>query len=311
MLHQFNPSILRLLRVFNAVAKYRGFTAAETVLNVGQPTISTHIKELEGILGFEVCERGRSGFRLTDAGQRLYESTQRLERDLAAFIAAANDIRDDLQGSVTIGIPHVLSRIPTLTGLHQAIGKLRREFPSIQIEIHLDTQREIETGVIDGRYDLAISGTHLKAKNIEVTPLFGMTLRLYCAQGHPLFAVPDSQISADLLLEHSAVIHMFDVSRQLPYDVTNSLVTESSEVSIFYILSGAFVGYLSEYVAEEWVGKGQLRAIRPDVYSYDAPGGLVVQNLSVMSPAVRKVVEVLVELNDQRAGWSGGSQTAM
>ncbi len=38
---------LRLLRVFVAVVEARGFTAAQTVLNVGASTISNHISALE------------------------------------------------------------------------------------------------------------------------------------------------------------------------------------------------------------------------------------------------------------------------
>jgi LysR family transcriptional regulator, transcriptional activator for bauABCD operon len=299
MLRRFNPSILRLLRVFNAVAKHRGFTAAETVLNIGQSTISSHIKDLEELLGCELCERGRSGFRLTEAGRRLYESSQRLERDLAAFLSAANDIRYELHGSVRIGIPHVVSRIPTVTGLHLAIGEMRRDHPSVQIEIHLDTAREIEEGVVEGRYDLAIGATHLKAKNLQITPLFGMKIGLYCSRGHPLYGVPDAQITADRLSEHSAEILIFDAHQQHPCQSSSLMIMESSEVILFYVLSGAFVGYLSEYVAQEWVDRGMIRALRPEVYSYDAPGALILQIRALDNPIVRKVKEVLLRISER------------
>lgn len=305
VLKTFHPSMLRLLRVFHAVATYKGFTAAETVLNIGQPTISSHIKELEDRLGFDLCERGRSGFRLTPAGQSLYESTQRLERELAGFIASVNGIRDELKGSVRIGIPHVISRIPTLTRLHLLIGQVRREFPDIHVEIHLDTQREIEEGIVDGRYDLAVSGVDFRAKNVEVIPLFDMHLRLYCSRGHQLFMVPDEEITREMLLESSAVMQVYDTQRQAPFDVKNALAVPSSEVSLFYVLSGQYLGYLSEHVSRRWEENGHLRAIRPAEYTYSAPGGLIVHGRSADSPAVRKVVELLLEIHAPDAVGNG------
>ena len=300
MLRRFNPSVLRLLRVFNAVARHRGFTAAETVLNIGQSTISRHVKDLEDLVGYELCDRGRAGFRLTDAGQRLYESVQRLERDLAAFISSANDIHDELRGSIRIGIPHVISRIPTLTGLHRAIGELRRDYPLVQVDLHLDSAREIEEGVMEGRYDLAFSGMHTTTKNIHFAPLFPMRIGLYCCRGHPLFDVPDAEITSELLLEHDAVTLMYETEHQRPYQSRATMNLESSEVSIFYILSAAFVGYLSEYVAQEWVDRGALRPLRHDQFSYNSPGGVSVQKRSLNNPIVRLVMSVLVRLKSER-----------
>ncbi len=294
MLRRFNSSILRLLRVFNAVARHRGFTAAETVLNIGQSTISRHVKDLEELVGYELCDRGRAGFKLTDAGQRLYESVQRLERDLAAFISSVNEIHEELHGSIRIGMPHVLSRIPAVTGLPRAIAELRRNHPFVQIDLHLDSAGEIEEGVIEGRYDLILSGMHLRSKNVHLVPLFPMKIGLYCAKGHPLFDVPDEAITDSLVLEHDAVM-LGKNEHQRPFGSTSTLIIESSEVSIFYVISGAYIGYLSEYVAQEWVDRGVLRPLCHQKFSYDSPGAIAVQTRSMDNPIVRFVLGVLTQ----------------
>jgi LysR family transcriptional regulator, transcriptional activator for bauABCD operon len=296
MLRRLNPSVLRLLRVFNAVARHRGFTAAETVLNIGQSTISRHVKDLENLVGYELCDRGRAGFRLTEAGQRLYESVQRLERDLAAFISSVNEIHDELRGSIRIGIPHVISRIPTLTGLHRVVGELRRDHPLVHVDIHLDSAREVEEGIVEGRYDMVMSAAHMKTKNIQFVPLFPMKIGLYCCKGHPLFDVPDAEITSELLLEHDGLTLMYETEHQRPYQSRAVMNLESSEVAIFYILSTAYVGYLSEYVAHEWVERGMLRPLHHDEFSYNSPAGMSVQKRSLDNPIVRLVMSVLTRL---------------
>ena len=50
---------LRLLRLFITVVQTGGFTAAANQRNVGRPTISTQMADLETRLGMRLCERGR------------------------------------------------------------------------------------------------------------------------------------------------------------------------------------------------------------------------------------------------------------
>ena len=69
---------LRVLRVFDAVVRHGGFAAAQAELNINQSTISNHITALEERLGVKLCQRGRSGFRLTEKGEIVVEAIERL-----------------------------------------------------------------------------------------------------------------------------------------------------------------------------------------------------------------------------------------
>ena len=88
MLSNLSESDIRLLRVFSAVVDAGGFSAAQIDLNVSQSTISTHMTALEQRLNVRLCERGRSGFRLTERGQLIYQAAQRL-------FAAIDEFRSD------------------------------------------------------------------------------------------------------------------------------------------------------------------------------------------------------------------------
>ena len=76
MLGQPSDLDLRLIRVFLAVVDAGGVTPAQATLNVGQSTISTQLSTLETRLGYRLCERGRSGFRLTARGEQFVDSAQ-------------------------------------------------------------------------------------------------------------------------------------------------------------------------------------------------------------------------------------------
>lgn len=294
MLKRLNPNDLRLLRVFHEVARLKGFTAAEAALELNQPTISNHVKALEERLGFPLCVRGRAGFKLTPSGEQLFQATQTLERYLAGFASAVAEIRQHLAGHVRIGMPHILSRFPNLVGVPKAIARIREQSPDIQVEVHLDHQQEIENGVLDGRYDLAIGAIQLKSSKVNVIPLFKVPANLYCARSHPLFNRADRSITAGELRKCQAVMHHFDTEKQKPLDPARATLTRSSEGSVFYVLSGHFIGYLSEHVAASWRMKGELRAIRPEVYRYEAAGGIAIQKDRMNSTLLRVVTDALV-----------------
>jgi len=59
------------LRVFAAVARCGGFTAAARELGISQPAVSQHISELEKELDRALFTRRRNGVTLTPDGERL------------------------------------------------------------------------------------------------------------------------------------------------------------------------------------------------------------------------------------------------
>ena len=93
MLSNLSESDIRLLRVFSAVVDAGGFSAAQIDLNVSQSTISTHMTALEQRLGVRLCERGRSGFRLTERGTLIYQAAQRLFSAIDEFRSDAGAAR--------------------------------------------------------------------------------------------------------------------------------------------------------------------------------------------------------------------------
>lgn len=61
------------LRVFEAAARLRSFTAAALALGTTQPAVSQQIKRLEEQLGTRLFDRIYRGIELTEAGQMLFE----------------------------------------------------------------------------------------------------------------------------------------------------------------------------------------------------------------------------------------------
>ena len=155
MLNNLNEGDIRLLKVFAKVVDAGGFSAAQIDLNISQSTISTHMTSLEQRLGVRLCDRGRSGFRLTERGQLIYQASQRLFAALDEFRSDAGAARNCLTGNLAVGIVDSLITNPVCC-LHQAIAAFNHKAPEVQFTIRVTSPAEIERMVLEGSCDLGL-----------------------------------------------------------------------------------------------------------------------------------------------------------
>src|SRR5258708_1931781 len=106
---------LRRLHVFCAVTRCGGFAAAESELQMGLPSISRVIKDLEIRLGVRLCQRGRVGFELTEQGRHVYAASLQLTADLKRFEANMSSIHSVMAGTLTLGLIDTLLTDSSLT----------------------------------------------------------------------------------------------------------------------------------------------------------------------------------------------------
>ena len=66
------------LKVFDTVAKRLNFTKAANELNITQPAVTKHIKEIELNLNIKLFERNGTKIKLTKAGEILLKYTEEI-----------------------------------------------------------------------------------------------------------------------------------------------------------------------------------------------------------------------------------------
>lgn len=73
---------IRQLQVFEAVARLESYSRAQQELGISISAISNAMSQLEGQLGFTLCQRGRGGFSLTEKGQQFLQQAIRVLSEL-------------------------------------------------------------------------------------------------------------------------------------------------------------------------------------------------------------------------------------
>lgn len=288
---------LRLLRVFDAVVRHRGFAAAQAELNVSQSTISTQITALEERLGVTLCRRGRAGFRLTQKGEIVHAAVVKLIAATEEFVTETAALRGTLSGTLRIGLVDHVVTDPNFR-LPEAIAALERRARSVRFELAQGSPQEFQTRVLDGSLHLAIGSFPHKVAGLNYRKLYDEENFLYCAQGHPLWSVPDAALTPEFVSSMRAVGRSYwrdDHWNNRDFPQTTAMA-QGLEQQLVMILSGAFIGYMPDHSARRWVEAGRLRAILPQRFLYRCPFEAITRPDAEASPlaqAMRSELEAV------------------
>ena len=260
---------LRVLRVFDAVVRHGGFAAAQAELNVSQPTISNHITALEQRLGVSLCQRGRSGFRLTEKGEMVFAATQRLLRSLDDFSEEVGSLRGRLAGRLNIGLVDCIATDPN-SRLHDVIGCFRARPNDVTLCLHQELPQVLQEKVLKGDLHLGVGSFPHKIKGIDYTPLYEEAHGLYCGRGHPLFDVAESEVDIATLREEPIVSRGYwrDEHRKALGFNNVAAIAYQIEPQLVSVLSGRYIGFLPLHYARSWVESGALQRLCTDEILY-------------------------------------------
>ncbi|MBR9828670.1 MAG: LysR family transcriptional regulator [Oceanospirillales bacterium] len=272
---QLSDVDLRMLRIFRAVVESGGFSAAEVELNISRAAISIAMADLEVRLGFKLCQRGRSGFSMTDEGRNVYEFTLQLLSSLEEFKTRVNSLHAHLKGELNIGITDNLVTMPRMH-ITRALSRLKEVGPEVRINIRMSPPNEIELAVLDGRLHVGIVPLHRALAGLDYLPLYDEESCLYCSNDHPLFKT--TEVETTSLMAWDAVVPAYAQSADIKrhYQPLNGVATATDREGIaFLILTGAYIGFLPKHFAARWVDEGRMRAIAPETQHFITPFAVI------------------------------------
>lgn len=96
--------LLRQVRCFLAVARGGSFSAAARALNLSQPSLGVHIRQLEQRYRVRLFERGARGARLTPAGERLLPRAEALLAEAEGVEALLRELGQATPLTLTLGV---------------------------------------------------------------------------------------------------------------------------------------------------------------------------------------------------------------
>ncbi len=154
------------LRIFSEVYRLRSFTRAAESLHISQPTISEHIKNLEGELSCKLFDRMGRTIIPTAEAELLFPRAQQL---LDALIRLQDDLlrsREEISGEIALGA----STIPGTYIIPGRVVEFRRLHPEVTFQVLIEDTARIIKMILDHELFCGIVGAKIPSDKLNYLP---------------------------------------------------------------------------------------------------------------------------------------------
>jgi len=184
------------LHIFCKVVEHKSFSKAAKIVQISQPTISSHIKDLEKHFGCRLIDRLSREAVPTKAGELLYQNARRLltlrdETEMAIY-----EFNGKIKGKLVVGG----STIPGEYILPRIIGAFSMLYPEVSINLIIGDTRKIINDTLSGECELGFVGALAKDKSVCQEKLIEDEMKLVIPFDHK-WAGKKSLLFATLLNE--------------------------------------------------------------------------------------------------------------
>ena len=176
---------LRQIEMFRAIMITGSVSGAARMLSVSQPAISRLLAYTEDRLKMRLFERVKGRVQPTPEARRLFAEVEDVHRGVLRI----NDLAQELQRRGT-GALHVVSS-PSIAQsiVPAAIGRFRRLYPDVFVEMEILTLRELVDRVRAGRADVGLTGMPVDDPTVTGRPLSEGRMSVICRHDHSLAAM--------------------------------------------------------------------------------------------------------------------------
>ena len=145
---------IRQLEHFMALARTLSFTEASRQSFVSQPALSRSLASLEEELGVQLLQRDRHRVSLTQAGMILAAALPKLKRELDSTVEAAQQTREGVRGTLTLGVLVGMALPPELDS---TLRFFRQSLPFIELDFRCMGEDELIRALMAGQLDAVCS----------------------------------------------------------------------------------------------------------------------------------------------------------
>ena len=184
---------LRHLQALTAISDHRTFSAAAEHLGTVQSNVSAHIARLERELGAPMIDR--SDGHLTEEGLVVVARARRILSELDALVSDVAACRDEVTGTVRVGIIGTTARwlVP------RVMDAAHQRHPKLRLVIVEGTTTSMEPQLASGQLDLAVLNLPV-GRDLVANLLFEEDLMLVVPEGHAM-ATPDRPLTLEDLAD--------------------------------------------------------------------------------------------------------------
>lgn len=252
------------LNIFCKVVEKKSFSKAGKSVHLSQPTISSHIRDLESHFDCKLIDRLGKEALPTSAGILLYQHARRMLQLRDETETAMAEFQGSIRGKFSLGG----STIPGTYMLPQLVGGFRKRHPEVTLSLEIADSSEILTKILEGKLEIGIIGAVASDRRAEQICVLEDQLGLLVPAGHSWakkgrISLADLKKEPFILREQGSgtrqafVNHLKEKGLSIE-DFTIIAEMGNTQAVIQAVKGGLGVSILSALAVEEDVANGRL-----------------------------------------------------
>ena len=281
------------IRAFLMVAETRSFSRAAEKLFLTQPAISKRIATLEYSLDCQLFDRLGKSIQLTQAGQALVPSYQRILSEINETKRIISTLRSQVSGHLKFGTSHHI-------GLHRLPPILKRytnQYQQVELDIQFMDSEQAAALILKGDIELALITLPDAIENhLSTIPVWTDTMYCVVAKDHDL--AKQKNVSIKQLSEHGVLLqaqstHTRDIIDQaLKLNTNIKIIMESNYLETIkaMIQNGLGWGVLPESMIDNSLHRLNIKGVKMERHL-----GVLLHASRTLSSSASALLETLKE----------------
>lgn len=181
------------LHIFTKVVELKSFSKAGSAIHLSQPTVSSHIKDLEDHFECRLIDRLGKEALPTRAGTLLYGYARKLLALKGETETALAQFKGKTKGHLVVGG----STIPGGYILPQIIGSFMKTYPEVTVALEIGDTEEIVKAIREGAIEIGLVGARYTDRHLIQEQVIKDSMCLVIHPDHPW--KDRSSVSAEML----------------------------------------------------------------------------------------------------------------
>ncbi|CAN7257039.1 selenium metabolism-associated LysR family transcriptional regulator [Peribacillus frigoritolerans] len=170
------------LKVFVTVIEQKNFSRAGDILNLSQPGVSLHIRNLENELGTKLIYRSPKQVQITEPGKILYRHAKQMLNHYETAKREINEFNNVVSGTMKIGASFTIGEYY----LPKVLAEFAAQYPMVDIQIIISNSNDVIQGIRSNNLDIGLIEGETDYKDIDVMPFMNDEMIVVVPPDHPL-----------------------------------------------------------------------------------------------------------------------------
>lgn len=265
------------LVLFVKVTEIGSFSNTGKTLNVTSQAVANRIRNLESRIGVTSIRATTREFKLTEAGQLLYNTLQESAGYVDKMLSNAEEFmrdKNEPQGTIRILMSVTLPLNLITPYLHEFYIK----YPKIDLNVRY---LNAPVNLLSDGYDMALTNHIPSQQNLKIKNVFNTKLKLYCNQLYvdkyglpqtPQELIDNHRLVGMMQLDGRPINHFqmtnIETSESFIYEMPKHLTINDQIHTIPLIKSGEFICASSEDMNPELKSENMVKVL-PNYYVFE------------------------------------------